>query len=86
MNTYETTILVNAGLARADQRVRWPSATTTKLSAEWIELNVWEERKLCYAIKGETSALYLTGYFKADPLAIDKIERRVQLKNEIIRS
>lgn len=87
MKKYEVTILVNAGLARADQegvlaKVRGYYETE---GAQWIECEVWEERKLAYPIHGETSALFLVGYFEADPAAIEKIERRCTLSDEVLR-
>ena len=84
---YETTILVNAGQARADYE-----GTLAKVrslyeneGATWIELDKWDERKLAYPIQGETSALYLTGYLEADPAVVEAIERRAQLSDAILR-
>ena len=87
VNTYEVTILVRAAAARADfegtlSAVR---ATYEVEGAKFTELDKWDERKLAYPIDGEVSALYLNGYFTADPLAIDKIERRAQLGDVILR-
>jgi small subunit ribosomal protein S6 len=87
VNTYEVTILVRAAAARADfegtlSAVR---ATYEVEGAKFTELDKWDERKLAYPIDGEVSALYLNGYFTADPLAIDKIERRAQLGEVILR-
>ena len=87
MRNYETTIIVNGGKARADfdavlAEVRGLYETE---GAEWIELEKWEERKLAYEINGETSACYLIGYFKADPAIVEKIERRVQLNETVLR-
>jgi small subunit ribosomal protein S6 len=87
VNTYEVTILVRTAAARADfegtlSAVR---ATYEVEGAKFTELDKWDERKLAYPIDGEVSALYLNGYFTADPLAIDKIERRAQLGEVILR-
>jgi len=87
VNSYEATILVRAAAARADYEGTLAAvrAVYEAEGAKFTELDKWDERKLAYQIEGETSALYLNGYFNADPLAIDKIERRAQLGEVILR-
>jgi small subunit ribosomal protein S6 len=87
VNSYEVTILVRAAAARADYEGTLAAvrAVYEAEGAKFTELDKWDERKLAYQIEGETSALYLNGYFSADPLAIDKIERRAQLGEVILR-
>ncbi len=87
VNSYEVTILVRAAAARADYEGTLAAvrAVYEAEGAKFTELDKWDERKLAYQIEGETSALYLNGYFDADPLAIDKIERRAQLGEVILR-
>lgn len=87
VTSYETTILVRAAAARADYEgtVAAVRATYEIEGATFTEFDKWEERKLAYPIDGETSALYLFGYFTADPLAIEKIERRANLGGVILR-
>jgi small subunit ribosomal protein S6 len=87
VNSYEVTILVRAAAARADYEGTLAAvrAVYEAEGAKFTELDKWDERKLAYQIEGETSALYLNGYFNADPLAIDKIERRAQLGEVILR-
>ena len=60
MRTYETTILVNAGSARADYEgtVAAVRQAYEGEGAEWIELDKWEERRLTYPIAGQSSALF----------------------------
>jgi small subunit ribosomal protein S6 len=84
---YETTILVRAGAARSDYEGTLAAVRQTYEAegATFQELNKWEERKLAYPIDGETSALYFNGYFTADTSAIDKIERRANLGEVILR-
>ena len=84
---YEVTILVNAGQARADEdgTLAHVRGLFEGEGAEWIELDRWEERKLAYPVQGETSALYLTGYFYATSSAIAAIERRCQLSDVVLR-
>jgi ribosomal protein S6 len=87
MRTYETTILVKAASARADYdgTVAAVRAIYESEGVKFSEFDKWEERKLAYPIGGESTALYFTGYFESDPLAIDKIERRAHLSEIIIR-
>ena len=87
--TYETTIIVNAGQARADREGTLAAVRElyTMEGAEWIELSAdgLGERKLAYPIDGETSGLYLEGYFTADPEIVARIERRVGLSDVVLR-
>jgi small subunit ribosomal protein S6 len=87
VNTYEVTILIRAAAARADLEGSL-AAVRAVYEAEGIKftnLEKWDERKLAYPIKGETSALYLIGFFSGDPLAIEKVERRAMLGDVILR-
>ncbi|MHC5067167.1 MAG: 30S ribosomal protein S6 [Planctomycetota bacterium] len=87
--TYETTIIVNAGQARADREGTLNAVRElyTMEGAEWTELSAegLGERKLAYPIQGETSGLYLEGYFTADPEIVTRIERRCGLSDVILR-
>lgn len=87
MRTYEATILVDANAVRADKdgtlaAVRGLYETE---GAEFIEFEEWEERKLAYQIRGQASALYINAYLRIDPAAIERIERRVQLSELVLR-
>lgn len=87
MRNYEATILVSSTKARADYdaAVAAAKAVYETEGAEFTEFEKWEERKLAYPIDGETSAVYINAYFTAPSDAIEKIERRVQLGDEILR-
>ena len=87
MRTYEATILVSSTKARADYdaAIADAKAVFETEGAEFSEFEKWEERKLAYPIKGETSAVYINAYFTAPADAIDKIERRVQLGDAVLR-
>ena len=87
MRSYETTILVRSSAARADYdgTIAAVRGIYEIEGAKFSEFEKWDERKLAYPIAGENSALYLTGYFTAEPAAIDKIDRRVQLNDTILR-
>jgi ribosomal protein S6 len=87
MANYEATILVRSAAARADYEGTLAAVRQTYEAegASFIELEKWEERRLAYPISGETSAMYFNAYFSADPLAIEKIERRARLGGTILR-
>ena len=69
--TYEATILVKASAARADY--------------EGAIAAVRQTYEAAYPIGAETSALYLNAYFTADPLTVERIERRAKLGETILR-
>mgnify|MGYP000986022544 CR=1 FL=1 len=87
MRSYEVTILVKVGPAREDYdgTVAAVRGLFETEGAEFLEFDKWDERKLAYPISGEQVALYLIGYFKADPAAITKIERRCELSDLVLR-
>ena len=87
MRSYETTILVRSSTARADYdgTIAAVRALYEVEGVQFLEFEKWDERKLAYPIEGETSALYLIAYFNAEPAAIDKIDRRVQLNETVLR-
>ncbi len=87
MRTYETTILVRTSAARndLDGTLAAVRALYEKEGAEFIELEQWEERRLAYPIKDETSAVYLIGYFTAEGDAVNRIEQRVKRDDAILR-
>ncbi len=87
MRQYETTILVRSAAARADYdgTIAAIRGMYEAEGAQFTEFDKWDERKLAYPIAGETTALYLIGYLKADPLAIDRINRRLQLSELVLR-
>jgi ribosomal protein S6 len=87
VRTYEATILVKAADARADLDGTLAAVRQIYESegATFTELEKWEERPLAYPIKGESSACYLCGYFKAEPRSLEKIERRAILGGTVLR-
>ncbi len=87
MRTYETTILIPLGQIRAD-REGTLAAVKGLYEAEgvkFLDFTEWQERKLAYPIKGETSALYVTAYFEAPNDAITRIEHKSHLCPQILR-
>lgn len=86
-HAYEATILMKAAAARSDYEGALAAVRQTYESegAQFLELEKWDERKLAYPIKGETSAVYLNAYFTAPSGAIERIERRARLGEVIVR-
>jgi len=86
---YETTIIVNAGQARADLEGTLGAVKSLYETegASWIEFTHegLGERKLAYPVAGETTGLYIEGYFKANPEIVEKIESRCQLSDVVLR-
>src|SRR3954469_24006676 len=87
MRTYETTILVKAAAARTDYdgTIAQVRQIYESEGAQFSEFDKWEERKLAYPIAGETTALYVIGYFSAEPKSLDAIERKATLSDVIVR-
>ena len=86
MRSYETTILVRLSAIRADKEGTLAAVRGfyEAEGAKCLDFKEWEERRLAYPISGETNALYVIAYFEADPLSIEKIERRV-VHNEVVQ-
>jgi ribosomal protein S6 len=87
MRTYETTILVKSSAYKgdADGTVAAVRSLYESEGAQFSDFEKWEERKLAYPIAGEGTAVYFTGYFAVDPLAIARIDRRAELSEIVIR-
>src|SRR5690349_16726804 len=58
----------------------------SKHGAEVLSARRWDERRLCYPIKGQHRATYLLTYFKADTQQLTGIRRDLQFKEEVLRS
>lgn len=84
---YETTIIVSAPKAAADEAGTLAAVRQIYEveGAEFLSFERWAERRLAYPIKGESAGLYLIADFKAPGDAIQRIERRVQLSEVVLR-
>ncbi len=84
---YEGMFLVDAATATAD----WDGTVGTihnvfnRAQADIVSLQKWDERRLCYDIKGHKRGTYILTYFNADPERIGGIERDVQLNETLLR-
>ena len=84
---YEGMFLVDSAVATSD----WDGVISVintifeRAQAEVINLRKWDERRLCYDVKGHKRGTYILSYFRADPEVIRNIERDVQLNETILR-
>ncbi|MEM7577953.1 MAG: 30S ribosomal protein S6 [Planctomycetota bacterium] len=56
-----------------------------RIDAEVLALRKWEDRKLAYTIDGQKRGTYLIAYFKAVPTSLIKLERDLNLEDDVIR-
>ena len=84
---YEGMFLVDSALAASDwQGVNDTiSSILTKVGAEIVSINKWDDRRLAYDIRGKSRGAYILAYFRVDGSKITEIERAVQLSEQIMR-
>ncbi len=84
---YEGMFLVDSALAASDwQGVNDTiSSILTKVGAEIVSINKWDDRRLAYDIRGKSRGAYILAYFRVDGSRITEIERAVQLSEQIMR-
>jgi small subunit ribosomal protein S6 len=56
-----------------------------RADAELLFCRKWDERRLAYKIKGRKRGVYVLVYFKAPPDKIARIERDVQISENVLR-
>ena len=84
---YEGMFLVDSATAAAD----WDVVVETiqnvfnRAQADVVSLRRWDERRLCFDIKGHKRGTYILTYFHADSERIGGIERDVQLDETLLR-
>jgi len=57
-----------------------------RIRAEVLVLNLWDERRLAYDIKGRRRGMYVLTYFKAEPADITALDHEVQIDERILRA
>jgi len=84
---YEGMFLVDSASATSDWDGVIESIKTimARAGAEIDSLNKWDDRRLCYEIKGHNRGTYLLCYFDAPPGSISGIERDVQISEVLLR-
>lgn len=88
MRKYEGMFLVDVAVAASD----WDQLVSDikkilvdRAGAEIISLEKWDERRMCYPIKGSSRGVYILCYFNADPAVISSIERDMRISEQITR-
>ena len=56
-----------------------------RADAEVLNLQKWDDRRLCYDIAGHKRGTYILTYFNVDPDRISGIERDVKLNEKLLR-
>ena len=84
-NTYEIMFLVDGGAPSFEVACEPILAMLSRAKGEVLSIKPWDERKLCYAIKGRTRGLYVLTYVKMDAQSVLEFERDCQLNEQIIR-
>ena len=84
---YEGMFLVDSASSTSDWDGVIESIKTimARAGAEIDSLNKWDDRRLCYDIKGHNRGTYLLCYFDAPPGSISGIERDVQISEVLLR-
>ena len=84
-NTYEIMFLVDGGSPSFEAACEPILAMLSRAKAEVLSIKPWDERKLCYAIKGRARGLYVLTYVKMDAQNVLAFERDCQLNEQILR-
>ena len=83
---YEAMFLVDSAQASDwDAVVKTVKTILKRAEAEIVSIRNWAERKLAYEINNKSRGTYVLCYFKADGQSIRKIEKDVQLSEQIMR-
>lgn len=86
MRIYEAMFLLDAStpdLETASVPVR---ELLDRIRAEVLVLNIWDERRLAYDIKGRRRGMYVLTYFKAEPADVTALDHEVQIDERILRA
>jgi small subunit ribosomal protein S6 len=83
---YEAMFLVDSAQASDwDAVVKNVKTILKRADAEIVSIRNWAERKLAYEINNKSRGTYVLCYFRADGRSIRKIEKDVQLSEQIMR-
>ena len=86
-NVYEGMFLLDSGKVAGD----WNNAQKLvhgileRHQAEIIASRPWDERRLCYSIKGHKKGMYFLTYFRADGPKLTQIEGDCRINESILR-
>lgn len=83
---YEAMFLVDSALASDwDAVVKTIEKVLKRSDADIVAIRNWAERKLAYEIDQKTRGTYVLCFFRTDGSTIPKIEKDVQLSEQIMR-
>jgi len=87
MNTYEFTYIVNAALSdeQIKKNVEKVSKYITERGGKVIEIDEWGTRRLAYPINKKRNGYYVNMYFKAPGTLISRLERALEIDDNILR-
>lgn len=87
MRKYEGLFLIDSATAAAnwDATIKIVETMMNRAGATVLSMKKWDDRRLCYPIKGHHRGTYILTYFEASPGAIAGIERDVQISEEMLR-
>jgi len=85
---YEALFLVDSAIAAGDWTglVEKITAMINKRGGEMVSLKKWDERKLAYEIQNKSRGTYILVYFNAEPESIVKLERDINLSEDVMRA
>lgn len=85
---YEGMFVLPQTLVREDKEKAFGviKSILEKFEAKTEYMDIWQERPLAYEIKNVRNATYILTYFKAQPEVISKIERLINITDDILRA
>ena len=85
MKTYEAMFLLEAGQGNFETACEPIRTVLDRAGAEVLRLDLWDERRLAYEIKGHKRGMYVLTYFRLDPAKVAELEHDCQLNEGILR-
>jgi small subunit ribosomal protein S6 len=86
--TYEGMFMVDSALAAQDWQKAIDEITRilNRAHAEILSIRKWDERRLCYDIRGKSRATYILAYFNCETDKLASIDRDIQLSELLMRA
>jgi small subunit ribosomal protein S6 len=80
--------MVDSALAARDWQKAIDEITRilNRAQAEILSIRKWDERRLCYDIRGKSRATYILAYFNCQTDKITAIDRDIQLSEVLMRA
>ena len=86
LQLYEAMFLVEPDIATDWEAAKGMVQTVMeRANAELLICQLWDERRLAYAINKQRRAAYILCYFRVNGAAVSGIERDVQLSEHLLR-